>query len=111
MRNVDRMAALAAYKEIKVEAGVFAVKCLPTGQVWLGSAPNLDKVQNRIWFSLRNSGYPGRSLQKAWDEGDASDFIFEVVDRIDEEANAYFRAAEMKKRLAEWRQRLNAELI
>ncbi len=66
MKNVDRKAALAAYKEMKVEAGVFAVKCLPTGQVWLGSAPNLEKIQNRIWFSLRQGNHTCRSLQAAW---------------------------------------------
>jgi len=111
MKNVDRKAALAAYKEIKVEAGIYSVKCLPTGQVWLGSAPNLAKIQNRIWFSLRNNGYPGRSLQKAWAEHDASDFAFEIVDRIDEEADAYLRSAELKKRLAEWLEKLHAELV
>lgn len=111
MKNVDRKAAVAAYKEKKVEAGIYSVKCLPTGQVWLGSAPNLDKIQNRIWFSLRNNGYPGRSLQKAWGEHGASDFVFDVIDRIEEEPDNYFRAAELKKRLAEWREKLDAELI
>jgi hypothetical protein len=111
MKNADRKAAVAAYKEKKVEAGIYAVRCRPTGQVWVGSAPNLDTIRNRIWFSLGNNGYPGRSLQNAWSEHQPGDFAFEIVERSAEEADAYFRAAELKKRLAEWREKLNADLV
>jgi len=111
VKNADRKAAVAAYKEKKVDAGIFVVKCLPTRQVWVGSTPNLEKIQNRIWFSLRNNGYPGRSLQKAWAGHRPEDFAFEVVDRIEEETDAYFQAAELKRRLGVWRERLDADPV
>jgi hypothetical protein len=47
----DRRAAKAAYTERKSVAGIYAVRCLPTGQVWVGATPNLDAIQNRIWLS------------------------------------------------------------
>lgn len=110
MKTTDRKAALAAYKEQKVQAGIFAVRHQPTGTVWVGSSPNLDKIQNRIWFSLRQGGHRGQSLQRAWNELGADDFTFEVVDRLEEEMDDYFRAAELKKRLAAWREKLGADL-
>lgn len=58
----DRKAAVAAYKERKSVAGVFAVRCGAAGAVWVGGAPDLDKIQNRLWFQPKMGGCPHRSL-------------------------------------------------
>ena len=49
----DRKAAIAAYKERKTIAGIFVIRCKASPQAWVGQTPNLEKVQNRIWFTLR----------------------------------------------------------
>lgn len=109
MKNEDRKAAIAAYKEQKVIAGVFAVHERTGGKVWIGTAPNLDTIQNRIWFSLKGNVYRGRSLQTAWSEGSESDFRFEVLEAIDEETDTYIRDKKLKERQAEWISKLQAE--
>ena len=48
MKGEDRKRAVAAYKERKVEAGIYVVRCLASGQVWVGSAPDLSTIQNRL---------------------------------------------------------------
>ena len=108
MATKDRKAAIAAYKQRKTNAGIYAVRCLPSGQVWVGSTPNLEAMQNRIWFSLRhgNSSFP--TLQSAWNEHGADDFTFEELERLDEEAAAYRQADLLKQRVAHWRASLNA---
>jgi hypothetical protein len=111
MKGAERKAAIAAYKEQKVVAGIYAVRCIPTGEIWLGSAPNLGTIQNRIWFALRQSASANRALQAAWNESGADAFSFEVVERLDEETSPCFQAAALKDRLQHWRAALEAELV
>ena len=66
MKIDDRKAAIAAYKKRKSAAGIYAVRCAPTGESWIGQTLNLETIQNRIWFSLRAGGHSNRELQHAW---------------------------------------------
>jgi hypothetical protein len=58
----DRKAAIAAYKERKTIAGIFVIRSKASAEQWVGQAPNLEKIQNRIWFSLRQGNHTCRSL-------------------------------------------------
>jgi len=66
LKREDRKAAVAAYRDRKVVAGVDLVRCATTGQQWAGSAPNLATIWNRLSFTLRQGADPHRSLQTAW---------------------------------------------
>src|SRR5918997_1918476 len=102
MTRGDRKAAVAAYKDHKTVSGIYAVRCSASDQVWVGAAPNLDTVQNRIWFSLRHGNNSFRTLQTAWAEHGADAFTFEFLERLDEEAIAYRRADRLKERAGYW---------
>lgn len=43
-----RDALRRAYKEHKVESGMYAIRCETTGEVWVGATPNLSTQQNEI---------------------------------------------------------------
>jgi hypothetical protein len=58
MDRDQRKAAVTAYQERKAIAGIYAVICRPSGQRWIGRALDLGTVQNRLWFTLRQGGYP-----------------------------------------------------
>jgi hypothetical protein len=111
MRTEDRKAAVSAYKERKVEGGVYAVRCPASGEVWVGGAPDLSTIQNRLWFTLRQGASPHRSLQTAWNAHGAEAFSFEIVERLDEETIGYIRNRVMKERLARWAAQLRAVRI
>jgi hypothetical protein len=111
MKGKDRKAAVAAYKERKVVAGVYAVHCLPTGQRWIGRTPDLSTVQNRLWFTLRQGANPHRSLQAAWSKHGAESFVFEEVERLEDEPLGYVRDRILKDRLSYWCTTLDAEAI
>ncbi len=111
MKTIDRKAAVAAYKERKVAIGIFAVRCLPTGQTWCGRALDLGAIQNRIWFMLRQNNSRHASLQAAWNEHGADAFVLEEVERLDDETLAYVRDRVLKERLAYWCAVKNAEAI
>lgn len=111
MTNEQRRAALAAYKERKTAAGIYAVRCTDGGLQWAGAANDLSKIQNRLWFGLRLGTSPHRSLQAAWQAHGGKGFTFEEVERLDEELEPYFRDSLLKERLAHWCAALGAEPI
>ncbi len=111
MKDGDRRAARAAYKERKAVAGVYALRCAASGEVWVGQAPDLEKVWNRIAFSLRAGSSPHRALQAAWNAHGAAAFAFEVLERLEEEALDFARQSALKERTAYWREKLAAAAI
>jgi hypothetical protein len=111
MTPKERKAASAAYKERKSAAGVYASRCAPTGEVWVGQTGDLEKVWNRISFSLRSGAGPRRDLQTAWNAFGAPGFAFEVLERLEDEDLPYVRDALLKDRLAHWRGKLGAAAI
>jgi hypothetical protein len=111
MTNEQRKAALAAYKQRKTAAGIYAVRCTASRRQWAGAANNLATMQNRLWFELRLGSSPHRTLQAAWHEHGGNGFTFEEMERLDEELDPYFRDRLLKQRLTHWCMVLDAEPI
>jgi hypothetical protein len=108
MRTEGQKAAISAYKERKVEGGIYAIRCMASGEVWVGSAPDLSTIQSRHWFTLRQGTNMHRSLQTAWAAHGAEAFSFEIVERLNEEAIGYVRDRLIKERLVHWAEQLRA---
>lgn len=111
MKATDRKQALANYRQRKVEAGIYAVRCAVSGEVWVGSAPDLSTIGNRHWFTLRTGGHPQRSLQQAWQNHGEAAFELEVIERLDEDLSVMARDVQLKQRLAHWLAQLQAVRI
>lgn len=109
MSTVNRKAAIAEYKKRKVLAGVFAVRCLASGQVWVGRAPDVESIETRLRFGLRAGGHRHPPMQAAWNAHGGDSFAFEIVETVEEDL-PYVRDAVLKERLAHWREALGAEL-
>ena len=86
MDKQTRRDLLRDYKERKSVAGVYAVRCAPTGEVWTAGSRNIDAQQNSLWFGLRNGGHINRAMQASWTAHGEAAFSFEVLERIDDEA-------------------------
>ena len=115
MKSEDKKAPIAAYKERKTVAGIYVIRCGASGQsgvgqIWVGQTPNLDTIQNRIWFSLRMGSNSNCDLQSAWATQDGVDFTFEAVERLKDEELPYVRDT-LKERAAHWRSLLNGSAI
>ncbi|MGY4291615.1 hypothetical protein ACVWXO_010881 [Bradyrhizobium sp. LM2.7] len=109
--SIDRKAVIAAYKERKTIAGIYVVRCAPSGKTWVGQAPNLQTIQNRIWFSLRQGSHTCRSLQAAWNRHGEASLTFGECERLENEETDYVRNALLKERWLHWQAALNAEAI
>lgn len=108
---IDRKALTAAYKDKKIIAGVFAVICNATGQVWVGASRHIDTQQNGLWFSLRMGSHLNRPLQAVWREHGEAQFRFEQLDRLPDDISAMARDTELKSRARLWLARLGAEKV
>lgn len=108
----DRKQLVRDFKERKVAAGAFVVRCAPSGQVWVEVSPNLHNRQNGLWFSLRLGSHPNRALVQAWkDHGEAA-FTYEVVEQLpDAERSQWEMTNALKDLSARWREALSAEKL
>ena len=107
MKAEDRKAAIAAYKKRSAAAGIFAVRCQGSGEVWVGQTLNLDTMQNRIWFSLRMGSHSNAGLQRAWSAHGEANFSYEALEQLEDEELAYVRDKLLKEREIHWRATLN----
>lgn len=96
-----------AYKETLPRAGVFAVDDPATGAVWVDRAPNVDVIQNRIWFTLRLGTHRVASLQQAWNDSGGA-LAYRIVETAPEDATPYERERWLADRVAHWRSELKA---
>ena len=108
MDSRRRKAEVAAFKERKVAAGIYVVRCAASGEQWVGRAPDIDSMWRRLAFELRLGGCRIPTLQAAWRTHGAAAFSFDALERIDEEID-YIRDRKLAARLAHWRAAL-AEL-
>jgi hypothetical protein len=111
MRDGETRAAHAAYKERKAVAGVYAPRCAPTDEIWVGRTLDVEKVWNRIAFSLRVGGNPHHALQAAWNAHGAAAFAFQALERLKDEPLAFARWSALDGRTAFWREKLGAAAI
>src|SRR5208283_1691583 len=111
LRRDDRMAASAAYKERKADAGIYVVRCAASGQQWVGSTPDLRTIWNRVSFMLRQGCGRLSTLQEAWRNHRAGSFTFDIVERVDPEKLTYGGHRTLRDRVAHWRDALPAEPI
>lgn len=106
----NRRALVRDYKEREVQAGIYAVRCAPTGAVWVGGAPDVSTRQNGVWFTLRMGGHSCANLQAAWKTHGEAAFAFEVVEVLDDQKlERLGKASLLAERKAHWRATLNAE--
>jgi hypothetical protein len=112
MDKQSRREAVRDYKERKVGQGIFAVRCAPTGEAWVGASRNLGQQQNGLWFGLRTGGHPNRALQTAWAAHGEGAFTFEVVEALpDEDRSGYELNNLLKDRQRHWLAALGATKV
>ena len=109
MDNAGRKAAISAYKERNAPAGIYMLRCDPAGTRWIGFAPDLDTIMNRIRFTLRMGSHRSEALQAAWNAHGADALAFEVLERFDD--GVVPKGEALKARLAEWIERLCAQPV
>lgn len=93
-------------REIKIEAGVFQVRNLRNGKVWVHAVPDLKSMKG-VEFQLGMGSHVCKPLQKEWNEYGADAFAFEVLEVLEEPETGYFDKKDALKKLkARWLEKL-----
>ena len=106
--KLEKREAARQFKERKVAAGAYAVRCSPSGAVWVGITRNLGAARNACWFSLRMHGHRVPSLQAAWDAHGEPAFQFEILEALDEDTHPMAVQDLLKALKASWLAKLDA---
>lgn len=99
------------FKERKVPRGIFAIRCLANGDVWVGSSPNLNAVQNSLWFQLRGGLSRHRGLQETWKQFGEEAFALEVLEQFDEEIPLLLLNDLYAGKKKEWAQTIGSQIL
>jgi hypothetical protein len=109
--SIDRKAAVTAWKERKSAPGIYAIRCVPSGECWMGQAADVATVRNRHWFALRMGSHTNRALQAAWTQHGADALVFDVVERLAAEEDATVQASRLRNALRRWRDETGAAAV
>jgi group I intron endonuclease len=63
-------------------SGVYQIRCIPTGKIYVGSAVNLQKRWQEHRRALRRGKHANYRLQRAWDEFGEEHFEFAVLELV-----------------------------
>jgi hypothetical protein len=110
MERSARRAAVATYREIKPTAGVYAVRCAATEEIWVGRSANLAAQRNSLEFQLRH-GPNNPAMRAAWLAHGADAFAFEILEAAPTTLTASGRTDFQKRRAEHWRATLGAAAI
>ena len=95
------------YKESPPAAGVYALRNLDDGRLWLGASLNAAGALNRLRFELDRGAHRNRVLQQDWARLGAARFSFEVIDTVKPKDDpAFDLKAELTQLLQLWRTEL-----
>lgn len=103
-----RRALTRQYKENARPAGVFVVRNLSNGRVYVSGSLDVEGAMNRARFELNLRSHRNKALQQDWLAHGAAHFAFETIDRVKERPDdlAFDRADELQKLLALWQEEL-----
>jgi hypothetical protein len=72
----------SGYKSARTPSGVFQVRNVVNGKIFIGSAQNIPGILNSNRFQLNCGNHPSPSLQAEWKEFGAESFVFESLDEL-----------------------------
>jgi hypothetical protein len=78
----NRKEAIREYKQTIQPMGIFQIKNLSNGKVFVESSKNLEGGLNRYKFQLDLGSFKNKALQEDYSRLDADQFALEIVDRL-----------------------------
>ncbi|MCB9992531.1 MAG: GIY-YIG nuclease family protein [Hyphomicrobiaceae bacterium] len=106
-----RRRVAAEYRDRDVYPGIFALHCVSAGKTWIGKAPDISKIENRLRFSLNSGVILQTDLKAALAAHGADSFRFEELERLKPDLSPLARDQELKSAQARWASRLGAGTI
>jgi hypothetical protein len=94
------------YKEQKTKMGVFAIKNLANGKIFIKKTTNL-KTANGLFFQLDHNSHLNKQLQQEWNQYGRDQFIIEILEELDPEKVKYSVHETLTKMEEKWIEQLS----
>lgn len=72
------------YKQMKFKIGVFQIRNLVNGKIFIGSALNLDAKWNSQKMQLQSGTHTNDELLQYWKEFGAENLNYEIIEEIEQ---------------------------
>ncbi|MFT9850383.1 GIY-YIG nuclease family protein [Aneurinibacillus sp. REN35] len=82
MNEQKRAEIKREYKQKSAPMGVYQIKNLTTGKIFIGSCPNLEAMKNRQWFELNMGSHQNTELMADWKTYGEDNFSFEILEQL-----------------------------
>lgn len=80
----EGLAMAASKSTIPTVSGIYQIRCMLNGKIYVGSAVNLRRRWDLHCRSLSKSNHHSKHLQRAWTKHGADQFVFEVLELVPE---------------------------
>ena len=80
---MDKKELKKQYKQTVQPMGIYQIKNLMSGKIFLGFAKNIPGKLNSVKFQLEHGSHPNRDLQKDFNDLGEKNFSFEAVDYLE----------------------------
>lgn len=84
-----------AYAKSFRPMGIFQLRNLENGKIFVGAAMDLDGMRNRIAFSAGQQVVPFDELKEDWARYGADSFVYEIVDQLKPKTDSLADRAEL----------------
>jgi hypothetical protein len=104
---IDRKEAKKQYKQTLQPMGIYQIRNIVNGKIFIGSSKNLDGRLNRNRFQLEQGLHMNKELQNDYNQFGEGKFSFEVLDYLEPKEDTNYDYTEELKVLEEmWLERL-----
>lgn len=80
---LDKKELKKQYKQTLPQMGIYRIKNLVNGKIFLGSSLNLHGKSNSFKFQLKSGLHVNSELQKDFNTFGEDNFVFEIVDTLE----------------------------
>lgn len=82
LKNEQRKANRKAYQQMRFKAGIFQIKNIKSGKLFLQTSGDLDRAFNSDNFRLKMGLHSNKELQSDWSALGADNFEFSLLDEL-----------------------------
>ena len=107
-KTLHKIIIMKSKKELKQEyslkqfrIGVFQIRNIVNGKIFVGSSVNLEAIWNRHKSELKLGGHRNELLQKEWKEFGEDNFKYEILSEIEQKPGENIDYAKEARKLEE----------
>jgi hypothetical protein len=105
---LDKKEIKRQYKQTVQPMGIYRIKNVTNGKIFIGSSKNLNGTFNSCKLQLKTGNFiSNRELQKDYTESGEANFVFDIVDRLEPKDDLKYDYSDDLKVLEEmWMEKL-----